>query len=175
MTRYIRPTLLVVLSALLWSRSLLAQSPRPSSGGTTTRAWLGGAVGGAGNDGGMVLQWEGGVAYGLFAVGYQDSRSDNFSGGSRNEQVVFGGIQLTARRLSALLAGGVANATECLGAGDQSSYCTRSRDLHVPVMKLSADAAILPVLGVYVSTLQPLRRDIAFATYVIGLKIGKLQ
>jgi hypothetical protein len=61
------------------------------------------------------------------------------------------------------------------GAGDQSSYCTRSRDFHVPVIKLSAEAPILPFVGLYLSTLQPIRRDVAFPTYVIGLEIGKLR
>lgn len=74
-----------------------------------------------------------------------------------------------------MLAGGASNAMRCSGAGDQSSYCTRSRDLHVPVIELGADVLVLPFIAPYVSTLQPTRRGVAFPTYVLGLKAGKLQ
>jgi hypothetical protein len=173
--RYLRTAGLIVASALSLGPSLAAQSPGRTSTGPTTRAWLGGAVGVTGTSAGAVLQWEGGIAYGLFAAGYQDSKSDDFSGGSRHEQVVFGGVQLPWRRLAVLLAGGAANAMKCSGAGDQSSYCTRSRDFHVPVIKLSAEAPVLPFVGLYLSTLQPIRRDATFPTYIIGLEIGKLR
>jgi hypothetical protein len=124
---------------------------------------------------GALLRWEGAIAYGRFAVGYQDTRSDDFNGDTRHEQAVFGGVQLPWRRLSLLLAAGAGNTMRCSGASDQSSLCARSREFHVPMVKLAADVPISPFVGLYVSTSQPLRRDIAFATYVIGLEIGKLR
>jgi hypothetical protein len=166
---------LAVVSALSFTPSLSAQRlVRPASV-PTARAWLGGAVGGTGTSAGAVLQWEAGLGYRLFTAGYQDSRSDDFSGGVRHEQAVFGGVQLPWRRLSMLVAAGAGNAMKCSGASDQSSNCTRSRDFHVPMIKLAAGLPVLPFAGLSLSTLQPLRRDIAFPTYVIGLEIGKLR
>ena len=168
-------TSFALVSALALSPSLGAQvlGRRPSA--PTTRIWLGGAAGATGGSSGAVLQWEGAIAYGLFAAGYQDSRSDDFAGGSRHEQVVYGGVQVPWRRLSVLVAAGAGNAMKCTSGGEQSGTCTRSHDFHVPVLKLSADILLLPFAGIYFSALQPIRRDIAFPAYVIGLEIGKLR
>jgi hypothetical protein len=122
-----------------------------------------------------MLQWEGAVGYGPVVASYVDSRSDDFSGNTRHEQALLAGVRFPWRRMSLLLAGGAANAMRCSGAGDQSSYCTRSRDFHLPVIALGADVPLLPLAALYVSSLQPTRRGVAFPTYVVGLKLGKLQ
>lgn len=173
--RHPHRSLLVLACAILLCRALSAQSAAAPQSAPALRGWLGGAVGSAGDGSGAVLQWEGALGYGLFEVGYQDSRSDDFSGNRRHEQVIFGGARLAWQRVSVLLAGGAANATRCSGAGDQSSYCTRSRENYLPVARLSAEIVILPVIGLHFSTLQPARRDVAFSTYMVGLAVGKLR
>jgi len=149
-----------------------AEQPSPAS---AFAAWLSAGVGVSGGGTDLAAQWEGGVAYRFLAAGYQDSRSDDLSGTRRREQVVFGGARVTWGRGAVLAAGGVARGSKCRSNGEQSGTCTRSVDAGIPVFKGTAELMLAPVAGVFLSTLQPARRDIGFATYVLGIEVGRLR
>jgi hypothetical protein len=175
MIRFHYATSLAIAGTLVLCPSAGAQTSSPASHDITTQAWLGGAAGVAGSSAGVVLQWEGAVAYGPFVAAYVDSRSDDFSGDTRHDQAVVAGVLVPWRRVSFLLAGGASNAMRCSGAGDQSSSCTRSRDFHVPLVRLGVQVPMVPFTALYVSTMQPTRRGVAVPTYVIGLAVGKVR
>lgn len=168
--------MLLLLGVCASGASLSAQTSAPTTTPPLSRFWLAAGVGSAAPDGGLVQQWEGGIGYGLFTVEYQDSKNDVYAGPTRHQQLILGGIQLPVRDLVVAVAGGVGNALKCERSGEATPCTdTRLRDFHVPVLKASADFELLPFVGLFLSTTQPLRRGIAFSTYVVGVEIGKLR
>jgi len=161
--------------ASFWPSISSAQPPTRMPVTSALSAWLAGGVGVPGSGAGPVAEWEAGLAYRLLTVGYQESRTEDFNGSSRDEHAVFGGVRLPWRRGSIRLEAGVGQASTCRSNGEQSGTCSRSRDSNLPVIKAFADLRLAPAVGVYASTLQPVRRQIGFATYVVGIELGKLR
>jgi len=161
--------------ASFWPLISTAQAPAKMPLTSALTAWLAGGIGVPGSGVGPVAEWEAGLGYGFLTVGYQGSRTEDFNGSSRDEHAMFGGVRVPWRRGSVRLEAGVGQASTCRSNGEQSGTCSRSRDSNLPVIKASADLLLAPAVGVYVSTLQPTRREIAFATYVIGVELGKLR
>ena len=158
------------------SLSVCAQTAVRIAPPPLSRFWLAAGIGSAAPDGGLVQQWEAGVGYGLFTLQYQDSKNDVYAGPTRHQQIVLGGVQWLSHDLVVAVAGGIANALRCERAGEASPCIdTRVRDFRVPMLKASVDMEVLPFAGLFVSTTQPIRRGVAFSTYVVGVEIGKLR
>jgi len=161
--------------ASFWPSISSAQPPTRMPVTSALSAWLAGGVGVPGSGAGPVAEWEAGLAYRLLTVGYQESRTEDFNGSSRDEHAVFGGVRLPWQPGSIRLEAGLGQASTCRSNGEQSGTCSRSRDSNLPVIKASAEMRLAPTVGMYASTLQPVRRQIGFATYVVGIELGKLR